>query len=64
MDMTDQGLQTVSLDCRISHYTTVGGPDILRNAIVLRYVTFYQINHDCKYLIFSLMTICLYGRMK
>jgi len=54
MDMTDQGLQTVSLDCRISHYTTVGGPDILRNAIVLRYVTFYQINHDCKYLIFSL----------
>jgi len=36
-----QGLQT---SLSQSHYTTVRGPDILRNRIVSGYVTFYEIN--------------------
>jgi len=40
----------------ISYYTLVPGPDILRNVIVVGYVTFFQINK------FSLLTKCLCGR--
>jgi len=36
-----RGLQTFLSE---SHYTTVRGPDILRNRIVSGYITFYEIN--------------------
>jgi len=36
-----QGLQTFLSE---NHYTTVRGPDILRNRIVSGYVTFYETN--------------------
>jgi len=35
-----QGCQTFSSEGRISSYTTVRGPDILRNVIVSGYVIF------------------------
>jgi len=38
------GIQTFLSEGRVSFYATVRGPDILRNVIVLGYVTFYQIN--------------------
>jgi len=39
-----QGLQTFLYEGHISKYTTVRGPGILQNEIVLKYVAFYQIN--------------------
>ena len=39
-----QGLQSFSSEGHMSLYTTVWGPDILRNVIVSGYVAFYQIN--------------------
>jgi len=41
----------------LSHNSS--GLDILRNVTVLGYVTFYQINKLCKYIIFSLVRKCL-----
>jgi len=50
----------------ISYYTTVLGPDILRDVIISGYVTLFQINKFffiyC--IIFSLLTQCLCGRVK
>ena len=39
-----QGLQTYLSEGHISYYRTYRGPGVLRNVIVLGYVTFYQIN--------------------
>jgi len=56
----EQGLQTFSSEDHKSCYTTVRGPDILRNVIASGYVTFYQIK---KFLSvnFSLFTKCIRG---
>jgi len=43
-DRVVQGLQNFLSEGHISYYTTVRGPDILRNVIVSGYVAFYQIN--------------------
>jgi len=40
----DQGLQPIVTESHISYYTTVRGPEIVRNVIVSGYVPFYQIN--------------------
>jgi len=42
--MVSQGLQTSLSEGHITYYTAVRGPDVLRNVIVSRYITFYQIN--------------------
>jgi len=39
-----QGSPTFLVEGHISYRAIVRGPDILRNAIVLGYFTFYQIN--------------------
>jgi len=39
-----RGLQTFLSKGHISYYTTVRGPEILRNVIVSGYLTFRQIN--------------------
>jgi len=41
-DLGGEGSPNVLSEGRISHYTTVRGPDILCNVIVSGYVTFYQ----------------------
>ena len=40
----NRGLQTFLSKGHISYYTSVRGPDILRNVIVLGYLTLHQIN--------------------
>jgi len=40
----DQGLQTFLSKDHISYYTTVRGPDILRNLIASGYVKLYMLN--------------------
>jgi len=39
-----RALQTFLSGGHISYFTTVRGPDVLRNVIVSGYVTIYQIN--------------------
>jgi len=52
-------LQTFMSEGHRRYYTTVRGPDILRDAVVSGYATFYQINK--LFVIFSLLTQCLRG---
>jgi len=44
MKPSGAGVSKFFSEGHISYYTTVRGPDILRNAIVSEYVTLYQIN--------------------
>jgi len=56
------GLQTLFTRGHISSYTIFRGPDILADAIVSGYVTFYQSNKFLlKNVIFSLLTKCVRG---
>ena len=48
----NQCLQTFLSEGHISYYTTVRGPDILRNVVVSDYVTFYQINKSFANILF------------
>jgi len=42
--LLDQVFQAFLSEDHTNYYTTVRGPDILRNMIVSEYVAFYQIN--------------------
>jgi len=62
-----QGSPKFLSEVHITYYTTLQGPDILRNEIVSGYVAFYQINKCFVvyiifiYIIFALLTISLRG---
>jgi len=57
----EQGSTNVLSDGHKSYYTKDRGLNILRDVIVLGYVTFYQINKVFHKYIFSLLTKCLRG---